>query len=262
MIEKVRGGAVTRRVAVVVATLGLLCGAFVALAPPAAAGGSVVVTVNKVVVGPAPSSGFTVDYACTGGPSGSFFFGPTGTPIPNTNAGHVFGKSSGGTCTFTEFATAGAASVAFSCSTSSVNVSGCSTNSFTWTLNAGTDPVTITVTNTFAVTATPASLGPLSVTSNPATPGSTVTVSGTGCTKALFGSGTGKGGNVVVTIGFAPPIVLNAVAADVTGAWSVQFVVPPDANGPYPVNAVCNDPIPYDPATLTVATVATPRTTG
>jgi hypothetical protein len=95
-------------------------------------------------------------------------------------------------------------------------------------------------------------------------------VSGTRCTKDLFGGSVGTGGSVEVTVSFTPPVVVSTTAAGTTGDWSVQFTVPADANGSYTISAVCGDPVPYAPLTLAVAgtapaptaVVATPTSTG
>ncbi len=120
-------------------------------------------------------------------------------------------------------------------------------------------------------------------------PGSTFTVSGTGCTSDIFPLGTAPGQVVNVTVGFTPtPVTMTTTAASGTGAWSLDFIVPDGtAPGPYPVTATCSllaqpgsvasaaasvvafqvAPVSYPAATFTVTAVAVPvvsvpRTTG
>jgi hypothetical protein len=82
----------------------------------------------------------------------------------------------------------------------------------------------------------------VSPTSGP--PGTTFTVSGTGCIEELFA----EGGAVIVldvtvTVEFVPtPVTVETTAAE-SGAWSVQVTVPADAQpGAVAVNAECHDP--------------------
>ena len=115
---------------------------------------------------------------------------------------------------------------------------------------------TNTLSQTYQLDATVAALPPLTLTDH-ATPGQPVTVSGTSCTKAVFGGSAGTGGTIQVTIGFSPPLVLPATAAGTTGAWSVHVTVPPGTPaGVYPVTATCNDPVAYPAAALTIGTPA------
>ena len=246
----------------------VLGGALVAVAPPAAAGGDVVVTIVKIVKGEAPASTtFTVDYSCTGlnGATGSVSFDETGVPTPPNN----FSQGSSSTCTFSESSTGSADNVAFTCDSGSAEVvCAAGGDSFVYTqASATTVTATITVTNAYSNVFDPLVVAPASG----AKPGDVVTVSGAGCTKDLFGGSAGTGGSVQVTVSFPTPLVLNTTAAGTTGAWSVQLNVPNDANGEYTVNAECGDPVPYAPATLSIsgtssqaptAVVATPTTTG
>jgi len=133
-------------------------------------------------------------------------------------------------------------------------------------------------------------LPPLQLSAVAGPPGSSFTVSGTGCTIDVFPLGDPAPGQVVsVTVAFAPtPVTMTTTAADGTGAWSLTFTVPPGtAPGPYPVTATCSfaaqnggaatitasvvafqtPSVSYPAATYTVTAVpvpvvAAPRTTG
>ena len=69
-----------------------------------------------------------------------------------------------------------------------------------------------------------------------ATPGQQITVSGSTCTKDLFGGDIATGGSVDVTANFVPPVTVHTTAAGTTGDWSVQLTVPADANGTYTID--------------------------
>jgi hypothetical protein len=115
------------------------------------------------------------------------------------------------------------------------------------TMASGSDG-TIRVINTF--------LPPLTVTPSPAADGQVVTISGTLCTKEVFGGSQGTGGPVQVTVGYPSPVTVSTTGAGGTGSWSVQVTVPPGTPaGSYPVNATCSDPVPYPAGTSAVAGV-------
>jgi hypothetical protein len=239
---------------------------FVVFAPPAAAGGDVVVTVNKVVMGTPPSGAtFTVDYDCTTGVSGSLDFDESGAPVGSNS----FGDDITMTCTLSESATGGADNVAFTCDSATAEVvCGPGGDSFVYTpASAMTVGVTITVTNAYANVFDALTIDPAA---GAAVPGQQITVSGTRCTKDLFGGSIGTGGTVEVTVSFTPPVIVSTTAAGTSGDWSVQFTVPADANGSYTISAICGDPVPYAPLTLAVAgtaaaptaVVAAPTSTG
>jgi len=241
------------------AAVALVGGVLVAMSGVSVAGGNMHVEVDKVVVGTAPAgTTFTVHYSCTGGgPSGDLTFDATGAAVPPSS--NFFNDGSlHSTCTISETGTGGAANVTIQCVADSNATCAASGNQVTFTSPSDiSSDVTFTVTN-----ANTSALSPLTVAPSPATPGQQVTVSGTGCTKALFGGPATTGGGVQATIGFPTPVTQSTTAAGTTGAWSVQFTVPPGTNGPYPVNATCEDPVAYASATLTVAAAATPAFTG
>jgi hypothetical protein len=248
--------------------LAVVGGALVALAPPAASGGDAAATIVKVVKGNAPPGAtFTVGYSCTGvnGETGNVSFDENG----NATGVNNFSQGNSATCTFAENATGQADNVAFTCETASSEVvCDAGGDSFVYTqASASTSPVTITVINAYSNVFDPLVVAPASG----AKPGEVVTVSGTGCTKDLFGGSAGAGGAVEVSVGFPTPLVLNTTAAGTTGAWSVQFSVPANATGNYTIGAECGDPLPYVPVTLNVvgttaaapvAVIAAPTTTG
>lgn len=245
-----------RRTSAVVAITALFGAVFAVFAPPAAAGGDVVVTVNKVVMGTPPSGAtFTVDYDCTGGISGSLDYDEAGAPVGSNSFGHGLSMS----CTLSESATGAADNVAFTCDSATAEVvCGAGGDSFVYTqASAMTVGVTITVTNAYANVFDPLTIDPAS---SAAVPGQQVTVSGTHCTKDLFGGSVGTGGTVEVTASFTPPVIVNTTAAGTTGDWSVQFTDPAHANGSYTISASCGDPVPYAPLALSVAGTAAPPT--
>ena len=122
------------------------------------------------------------------------------------------------------------------------------------TFSGAPDPAaTFTVTNTYSNALSPPTQNP-----QPATAGQPVTVSGTGCTKAVFGGSSSTGGTVQVSVGLTPPIQLGSVQAQGSaGSWTVTFTVPAGtAPGSYSLNATCNDPVPYPAASLNVGLAA------
>lgn len=136
----------------VLALVGLIAAALVALGTPASAGENLHVEVNKVVVGSAPSgTTFTVHYACTdGGPSGDLTFDATGDPVP-ANDNFFNASVPGTTCTITETGTGGATTVAYACEDDGVNAS-CAPSGNEVTFDSPEETsnnVTFTVTNTF-----------------------------------------------------------------------------------------------------------------
>lgn len=75
-------------------------------------------------------------------------------------------------------------------------------------------------------------------------PGTTTTISGTNCAVEVFPHGeNGIVLTVTVTVQFVPtPVTVETTAAP-DGTWSVQVVVPANAQpGAAAVNATCNDP--------------------
>ena len=234
----------TRVFLAAVASVALAAGVLVSTA---SAGGNVFgVTVS--VVGPVPSgTTFTVDISCSGvfSASGQFTFDSTGAPT-GTPFFSILGVPT--VCSATQSQTGGAATVTSTC-TGAINVS-CLDDHTASFATFGNGNGIIHFTDGF--------VPPVSVVPASGAPGQQFTVSGTGCTKALFGGSAGNGGPVTVTAGFAPPIVMNTTAAGTTGAWSVTFTVPAAAaNGPVSISAVCDDPAPYPAASFTVVGAAT-----
>jgi len=155
-----------RSSAVVLAVLGLIASALVAFSPPAFAGTNMHVDVNKVVVGTAPTgTTFVVHFDCSdgGGPTGDLSFDAEGNP--EAPASNEFNDGMlGSTCTITETATGGAATVAITCEDDGVNAS-CAPSGNEVTFDSPTNlsnNVTFTVTNTFTdpVPPTPPVVGP------------------------------------------------------------------------------------------------------
>jgi hypothetical protein len=243
----------------VVALLG--AGLVTAVATPAAADGFVW-DVTKTVVGTAPAgTTFSVEWSCTDDSGNTLVFPAAGGtmhfhPTVSTNV----------TCSVLETVSGGAVNVAYHCSSANVNVV-CSADGKSAVLTGSptTGPVaTFTVTNAYSNFFSPPVANP-----NPSSPGQQVTITGTGCTKGVFGGSQAAGGNVTVTIGFTPPNTLGpAPAQGGTGTWSFTVTVPPGTPpGSYPINAVCDDPVPYPAAALAVVTappplVAAPAFTG
>ena len=134
------------------AAVGIIAAALLALAAPASAGDNMHVEVNKVVVGtPPPGTTFTVHFDCTdGGPDGDLTFNASGNPVP-ANSNFFNDGFPGTTCTITEPGTGSATSVSISCQDDGVNAS-CSPEGDSVTFDSPTNTsnsVTFTVTNTF-----------------------------------------------------------------------------------------------------------------
>lgn len=241
---------IPRRTVAALATGLLSLGALVAFAAPASAGGNMHVEVNKVVVGTAPpGTTFTVHFDCTApGPDGDLTFDATGQPVPAFS--NFFNDGTlGTTCTISETGTGGAEATTILCADDGVNAS-CSSDGKSVTFDSPggfSNNVTFTVVNAYSN-----ALSHLNVSPSPAKPGDTVTVSGAGCTKALFGGPHTTGGTVGVSIGFTPQLNLHTTAAGTSGAWSVEFTVPDVASGEYHVDADCDDPVAYPAAVLAV----------
>ena len=240
-----------RRLSSLGAVMAMAAGVIVGTAGPAFAGGHVVATFVVVVHGSVPSgTTFTVHGTCSGpgGESSTATFDATGAlmsaPLTNVVAG-----SSGQTCTITETQNGGAAVVSYSCVVVSGAICAAGNQLTNLSASASDDTGTITVINAFALPA-------LSVSSGPTAAGSSATISGTGCTKALFGGSATVGGTVQVTVGFPTPVVIQTTAG-ADGAWSIALAVPGETpSGSYPVTAACDDPVPYPATSLTVTGAA------
>jgi Domain of unknown function (DUF5979) len=142
-----------RRTIGALAALVLVTGTVVALAAPAFAGGNMHVEVNLVVVGTAPAgTTFTVHYDCSpGGLTGDLSFDAAGNPAP-ANSNFFNDGTLNSTCTLTETANGGAASVGFQCVDDGVNATCASPTSNQVTFDSPTNlsnNVTFTITNTF-----------------------------------------------------------------------------------------------------------------
>jgi hypothetical protein len=249
MISGARGG-MLRATCTGLAIAALMAVGFVAGAPPVVAGDrGAVFNVTKTVIGAAPSgTAFHVDWSCNNATGGTLSFGATGGTQSFDDNGP--GASS---CAINESGTGGAANVAYHCQASDPSVT-CGPDGKSATFTGVPDPAgTFTVTDTYSNAFSPPTPNP-----NPATAGQSVTLSGTGCTKAVFGGSPSTGGNVQVTVGFTPPVMLGPFSAQGgTGNWTVNFTVPPGTPpGSYSINAVCNDPVPYPIATLVIGTAA------
>jgi hypothetical protein len=255
MARSGRRRAIGRGIGAAVSALALAATAVGVLAGPVSSGVSGFFTVRKIFVGTAPAgTTFTVDGVCTtDGHHQTLTFDANG----NTTNNQVAISSNDQTCSATETGLGGAGNVAYNCA-ANAPVTCVSPTGNQLTIGATVPPTSfgmITIINTF--------LPPLTVAPSPALPGQVVTISGTDCTKEVFGGSQGTGGPVSVTVGFPTPVTVPTTAAGTTGSWSVQVTVPagtPAAS--YPVTATCSDPVPYPAATLGVAIATTPAFTG
>jgi hypothetical protein len=223
-------------------------------AGPASGGINASFVVDKMLVGTAPAgTTFTATISCSTSsetPS-TIVYDNQGNPMvtadnpTGTDVVSVF-VNTADTCTATETASGGAGNLAYRC-TPGTSSCGASPNMIN-VIASGSSNGTIDIINTF--------LPPLTVSPSPAADGQMVTISGTLCTKKVFGGSVGTGGPVQVTVGYPSPVSATTTAAGGTGNWSVQVTVPAGTPpGSYAVTATCSDPVPYPVATSAVAGV-------
>ncbi len=188
---------------------GALSGSFTV---PASAYGTHTVTASGVVTTTPASATFTTTPAI----SWSKTSGPPGSAITLTGAG--FGANEGITVAFEGSSVATATATAV----------GAWSKSFTVPASAsGTHTVTVTGSVTGVISATFTTTAAISLNKTSGTPGTAITVTGSG-----FGaSETG------INVTFDGNTVASGISANATGAWNTNFTVPAAASGSHNVGA-------------------------